>query len=70
MVSSPGEEHEGHRVGHHEDGEEVGGRQLARREGADSAACRELGNVNGFMIPDAEVCINKMVSLLSGQYRQ
>ena len=42
MVSSPGEEHEGHRVGHHEDGEEVGGRQLARREGADSAACREL----------------------------
>ena len=53
MVCSPGEEHEGHRVGHHEDGEEVGGRQLARREGADSAACRELGNVNGFMIPDA-----------------
>ena len=40
MVSSPGEEHEGHRVGHHEDGEEVGGRQLACREGADSAACK------------------------------
>ena len=38
VVCSPGEEHEGHRVGHHEDGEEVGGRQLARREGADSAA--------------------------------
>ena len=38
---SPGEEHQSHRVGHHEDGEEVGGWQLASREGADSTACKE-----------------------------
>ena len=40
VLYSPGEEHQSHRVGHHEDGEEVGGWQLASREGADSTACK------------------------------